>query len=172
MASHEGRHARSGSLEWIMPESRTQMVVERQLAAEGLTRQQLGREEFERRVWQWKQHYGGRIQEQIRREGASVDWSRERFTMDDGLSRAVRETFVRLWDKGLIYRGEYMVNWCPRCQTAISDVETVHEAVESYLWHVSYRLIGTDANFDRCNNSSRNHAGRYSTGSSSGRQTL
>jgi valyl-tRNA synthetase len=122
----------------------TQMVVERQLAAEGVTRQQLGREEFERRVWQWKEHYGGRIQEQIRREGASVDWSRERFTMDAGLSRAVRETFVRLWEKGLIYRGEYMVNWCPRCQTAISDVETVHEAVESHLWHISYPLIGTE----------------------------
>ncbi|MGI9071913.1 MAG: valine--tRNA ligase [Bryobacteraceae bacterium] len=122
----------------------TQMVVERQLAVEGLTRQQLGREEFERRVWQWKEHYGGRIQEQIRREGASVDWSRERFTMDAGLSRAVRETFVRLWEKGLIYRGEYMVNWCPRCQTAISDVETVHEAVESQLWHISYPLIDTD----------------------------
>jgi valyl-tRNA synthetase len=122
----------------------TQMVVERQLAAEGLTRQQLGREEFERRVWQWKEHYGGRIQEQIRREGASVDWSRERFTMDAGLSRAVRETFVRLWEKGLIYRGEYIVNWCPRCQTAISDVETVHEAIESHLWHINYPLIGTD----------------------------
>jgi valyl-tRNA synthetase len=122
----------------------TQMVVERQLAAEGLTRQQLGREEFERRVWLWKEHYGGRIQEQIRREGASVDWSRERFTMDTGLSRAVRETFVSLWGKKLIYRGEYMVNWCPRCQTAISDVETVHEAVESHLWHISYPLIGTD----------------------------
>jgi valyl-tRNA synthetase len=122
----------------------TQMVVERQLASEGLTRQQLGREEFERRVWQWKEHYGGRINEQIRREGASVDWSRERFTMDAGLSRAVRETFVRLWEKGLIYRGEYMVNWCPRCETAISDVETVHEAVDGYLWHISYPIIGSE----------------------------
>jgi valyl-tRNA synthetase len=122
----------------------TQMVVERQLASEGLTRQQLGREEFERRVWQWKEHYGGRITEQIRREGASVDWSRERFTMDAGLSHAVRETFVRLWDKGLIYRGEYMVNWCPRCQTAISDVETVHEAIDSYLWHIRYPVVASD----------------------------
>jgi valyl-tRNA synthetase len=122
----------------------TQMVVERQLAAEGLTRQQLGREEFERRVWQWKEQYGGRIQEQIRREGASVDWSRERFTMDAGLSRAVRETFVRLWEKGLIYRGEYMVNWCPRCQTAISDVETTHESIESFLWYIRYPVTGSD----------------------------
>ncbi|MGH9584629.1 MAG: valine--tRNA ligase, partial [Bryobacteraceae bacterium] len=121
----------------------TQMVVERQLAAEGLTRQGLGREEFERRVWQWKEEYGGRINAQIRREGASVDWSRERFTMDAGLSRAVRETFVRLWEKGLIYRGEYMVNWCPRCQTAISDVETTHAAIESHLWHIRYAISGS-----------------------------
>ncbi len=122
----------------------TQMVVERHLKTEGLTRQQLGREEFERRVWQWKEEYGGRIKEQIRREGASVDWSRERFTMDPGLSRAVRETFVRLWDKGLIYRGEYMVNWCPRCHTAISDLETIHEAVEGNLWYVRYPVRGTN----------------------------
>ena len=122
----------------------TQMVVERQLAAEGITRQQLGREEFERRVWVWKEEYGGRINNQIRREGASVDWRRERFTMDPGLSRAVRETFVRLWEKGLIYRGEYMVNWCPRCQTAISDVETAHESVEGHLWHIRYAVTGSD----------------------------
>ncbi len=122
----------------------TQMVVERQLAAEGLTRQQLGRCEFERRVWQWKEEYGGRINNQIRREGASVDWSRERFTMDAGLSRAVRETFVQLWEKGLIYRGEYMVNWCPGCQTAISDVETIHETVEGHLWHIRYPLTTGD----------------------------
>ena len=120
----------------------TQMVVEQQLRAEGSTRQQLGREEFERRVWQWKEHYGGRINEQIRHEGASVDWSRERFTMDAGLSRAVRECFVRLWEKGLIYRGEYMVNWCPQCQTAISDLETVHEPVQAHLWYIRYPLVG------------------------------
>jgi valyl-tRNA synthetase len=122
----------------------TQMVVERQLNAEGLNRKQLGREEFERRVWQWKEEYGGRITQQIRREGASVDWSRERFTMDEGLSRAVREAFVRLWEKGLIYRGEYMVNWCPQCQTAISDVETIHESVDGHLWHIRYKVTGTD----------------------------
>ena len=96
--------------------------------------------EFERRVWQWKEEYGGRIVSQMRRIGESVDWSRERFTMDAGLSRAVREAFVRLWEKGLIYRGEYMVNWCPRCQTAISDVETAHEAVEGSLWHIRYPI--------------------------------
>ncbi len=122
----------------------TQMVVERQLAAEKLTRTALGREEFERRVWQWKEQYGGRINLQIRREGASVDWSRERFTLDPGLSRAVRETFVRLWEAGLIYRGDYMVNWCPDCQTAISDVETIHEAVPGHLWHLRYPVSGSE----------------------------
>jgi valyl-tRNA synthetase len=123
----------------------TQMVVERQLAAEGLTRRQLGREEFERRVWQWKEEYGGRINNQIRREGASVDWSRERFTMDAGLSRAVRECFVRLWERGLIYRGDYMVNWCPRCETAISDVETTHQSLAGHLWHIHYPLGSGDS---------------------------
>ncbi len=122
----------------------TQMVVERQLAAEGLNRQQLGRAEFERRAWQWKEEYGGRILAQMRRVGESVDWSRERFTLDAGLSRAVREAFVRLWEKQLIYRGDYMVNWCPGCQTAISDVETIHEAVDGHLWHIRYRIANSE----------------------------
>jgi valyl-tRNA synthetase len=122
----------------------TQMVVERQLKTEGLTRRGLGREAFEQRVWQWKEQYGGLINAQIRREGASVDWSRERFTLDAGLSRAVRQNFVHLWNKGLIYRGDYMVNWCPSCQTAISDLETIHEAVEGSLWHIRYRVAGSD----------------------------
>jgi valyl-tRNA synthetase len=121
----------------------TQMVVERQLKTEGLTRRGMGREAFEQRVWQWKEQYGGLIKAQIRREGASVDWSRERFTLDAGLSRAVRENFVHLWNKGLIYRGDYMVNWCPSCQTAISDLETIHEAVEGSLWHIRYRVAGS-----------------------------
>jgi valyl-tRNA synthetase len=122
----------------------TQMVVERKLASENLTRRGLGREAFERRVWQWKEEYGNRIVAQIRREGASVDWSRERFTLDAGLSRAVRENFVHLWNKGLMYRGEYMVNWCPDCQTAISDLETVHEAVEGHLWYIRYKILDSD----------------------------
>src|SRR5205823_8684078 len=116
----------------------TQMVVERQFAAEGLTRQELGRENFERRVWQWKEQYGGRIQEQIRREGASIDWSRERFTMDAGLSRAVRETFVRLWEKGLIYQDDYIVNWCPRCQTVLSDLEVEREDRDGEFGYIKY----------------------------------
>ncbi len=122
----------------------TQMVVERELAAQGLSRHQLGREEFEKRVWQWKEQYGGTIVRQMIRLGASCDWSRERFTLDPGLSRAVRETFVRLYEKGLIYRGEYMVNWCPRCQTALSDLEVIYDQVESNLWYIRYPVIGTD----------------------------
>jgi valyl-tRNA synthetase len=121
----------------------TQLVVERQLATENLTRRGLGREAFEQRVWQWKEEYGSRIVAQIKREGASVDWSRERFTLDAGLSRAVRENFVHLWNKGLMYRGEYMVNWCPRCQTAISDLETIHEAAEGFLWYIRYQVAGS-----------------------------
>ena len=105
----------------------TQMMVERQLAAEGKTRQELGREAFVERVWEWKQHYGGAILDQMKRLGASVDWQREYFTMDERLSVAVREAFVQLYEQGLIYRGAYIVNWCPRCQTAISDLEVVHE---------------------------------------------
>ena len=105
----------------------TQMVVERKLAEEGINRRDLGREEFEKRVWEWKAQYGDTIKNQMVRLGASCDWTRERFTLDAGLSRAVREVFVRLYEKGLIYRGEYMVNWCPRCHTAISDLEVAHD---------------------------------------------
>ena len=104
----------------------TQFVVERQLAKEKIRRQDLGREEFERRVWQWKAESGGVIKEQMIRLGASCDWTRERFTLEPALYRAVLEAFLRLYREGLIYRGRYMVNWCPRCQTAISDLEVVH----------------------------------------------
>src|SRR5579863_8451937 len=122
----------------------TQMVVERQLAAEGLDRRAMGREAFEKRVWQWKAESGGTIKRQMIQIGASCDWSRERFTLDPGLSRAVREVFVSLYEKGLLYRGEYMVNWCPRCQTAISDLETVHEETAGHLWHVRYPVVHTE----------------------------
>jgi len=122
----------------------TQMVVERQLKEEGISRLDLGREKFEERVWKWKCQSGGTIKKQMIRLGTSCDWSRERFTLDEGLSRAVRETFVRLYEKDLIYRGEYMVNWCPSCQTAISDLETVHEETQGHLWHIAYPVIGTD----------------------------
>jgi valyl-tRNA synthetase len=123
----------------------TQNVVEKQLAAEGTSRVELGREEFERRVWQWKEEYGGRITQQMRHEGLTVDWTRERFTLDEGLSRAVRRVFVDLWEEGLIYRGEYLVNWCPRCGTAISDLEVKHQETDGSLWRIRYPLKGEEA---------------------------
>jgi len=122
----------------------TQMMVERQLAEEGKSRQQLGREAFVERVWEWRRHYGGAILDQMKRLGASVDWDREYFTMDENLSVAVREAFVRLHEQGLIYRGAYIVNWCPRCQTAISDLEVVHEEQKGHLWEIRYPVIGED----------------------------
>ncbi len=122
----------------------TQMLVERKLASEGIDRRQIGRAEFEKRIWEWKARYGDTIKQQMIRLGASCDWSRERFTLDPGLSRAVREIFVRLYEKGLIYRGEYMVNWCPRCHTALSDLEVTHESQPGNLWHIRYPVNGTD----------------------------
>jgi len=122
----------------------TQMMVERQLTSEGKTRQELGREAFVERVWEWKRHYGGAILDQMKRLGASVDWQREYFTMDENLSVAVREAFVRLHEQGLIYRGAYIVNWCPRCQTAISDLEVVHQEQKGHLWEIRYPVIGAD----------------------------
>ncbi len=119
----------------------TQNVVEKQLAREGLTRHQLGREEFIKRVWKWKEIYGGQIIHQLKRLGASCDWSRERFTMDEGLSRAVREVFVRLYKEGLIYKGDYIINWCPRCSTALSDLEVEHQEHGSSLYYIRYPLI-------------------------------
>ncbi len=118
----------------------TQMMVERQLASEGTTREQLGRERFEERVWAWREEYGGAILDQMRRLGASVDWSREYFTMDEDLSRAVREAFVRLHEQGLIYRGKYIVNWDPMQGTAVSDLEVTHEDRVGKLYHVRYPL--------------------------------
>jgi valyl-tRNA synthetase len=122
----------------------TQVVVERQLVQEGLTREQIGREEFERRVWEWKAKSGGTIQRQMRLEGASVDWSRERFTLNENLSQAVREAFVRLYDEGLIYRGDYIVNWCPRCMTALSDLEAPKKEVQGKLYYIAYKIKTSD----------------------------
>ncbi|HVZ83908.1 MAG TPA: valine--tRNA ligase, partial [Terracidiphilus sp.] len=119
----------------------TQMMVERQLATEGKNRQQMGREAFVERVWEWKRHYGGAILDQMKRLGASVDWSREYFTMDERLSVAVREAFVKLHEQGLIYRGAYIVNWCPRCQTAISDLEVVYDEHKGHLWEIRYPVL-------------------------------
>jgi valyl-tRNA synthetase (EC 6.1.1.9) len=116
----------------------TQAKVEEQLTKEGQSREELGREKFLERVWDWKEQYGGQITRQLRRLGASCDWSRERFTMDAGCSEAVREVFVELYNKGLIYRGNYIINWCPKCQTTISDVEVEHMDREGHLYHLRY----------------------------------
>lgn len=120
----------------------TQNVVERQLAEEGKKRTDLGRAEFEKLVWRWKEKAEKQILGQIRRLGCSCDWSRTRFTLDDGLSQAVREVFVQLYEESLIYRGEYLVNWCPRCTTAISDLEVEYEPTQGKLWHIRYPLKG------------------------------
>ncbi|REH38792.1 valyl-tRNA synthetase [Paraperlucidibaca baekdonensis] len=121
----------------------TQMVVERQLAAQGINRHELGREKFLEKVWQWKEQSGGTITRQIRRLGSSVDWSRERFTMDAGLSKAVQEAFVRLHEDGLIYRGKRLVNWDPKLHTAISDLEVLSEEKKGSMWHFRYPLAGS-----------------------------
>ncbi|WP_066632617.1 valine--tRNA ligase [Desulfolucanica intricata] len=116
----------------------TQARVEEQLSKEGLNKYDLGREKFLERVWAWKEQYGGRITHQLRRLGSSCDWDRERFTMDDGCSAAVREVFIRLYEKGLIYRGNYITNWCPKCHTTISDIEVEHLDKPGQLYHIKY----------------------------------
>ncbi len=116
----------------------TQNVVERQLLKEGVTRQQLGREAFVERVWQWREESGRTIIGQLKTLGASCDWARESFTMDEPRQRAVLEVFIRLWEDGLLYRAERLVNWCPRCETALADIEVVHEEVDGHLWHIRY----------------------------------
>ncbi|HOA20913.1 MAG TPA: valine--tRNA ligase [Anaerolineaceae bacterium] len=125
----------------------TQLQVEKQLAKEGLTRTQLGREAFEKRMWQWKEQYGGQITHQIRRIGASCDWDRERFTLDEGLSHAVREAFVRLYEKGLIYRGPRMINWSPGLRTAVSDLEVEYSEEMGTLYYFKYPLADDSGDF-------------------------
>src|SRR3954453_18867937 len=122
----------------------TQMMVERQLAREGKKRRDMGREKFIERVWDWRKEYGAAIPEQMKRIGDSVDWDREYFTMDERLNRAVREAFVSLWEDGLIYRGKYIVNWCPRCTTAVSDLEVVHDETQGKLYHIKYPVSGSE----------------------------
>ncbi|MFO7496163.1 MAG: valine--tRNA ligase [Desulfobacterales bacterium] len=120
----------------------TQNVVEKKLAAEGRNRHQLGREKFIEAVWQWREQYGSAIINQLKRLGASCDWRRERFTMDEGLSLAVRKVFVTLYEQGLIYRGSYIINWCHRCHTALADLEVEHEEIDGHLYHIRYPLVG------------------------------
>jgi valyl-tRNA synthetase len=154
----------------------TQMMVERQLAKEGKKRRDMGREAFVERVWEWKREYGGAILDQMKRLGASVDWGREYFTMDENLSRAVREVFVRLYEEGLIYRGKYIVNWCPGCETAISDLEVKHEDVAGKLYEIRYPVVGCEARKRRIYNggdyASGDDAGRYGDRGESGRRAL
>src|SRR5690606_11526552 len=118
----------------------TQSRVEAKLREEGISRHDLGREKFLERVWEWKEHYAGVIREQWKKMGLSLDYSRERFTMDEGLSRAVREVFVRLYEKELIYRGKYIINWDPVAKTALSDIEVIHKEVKGNLYHLRYPL--------------------------------
>ena len=122
----------------------TEMLVARQLRDQGIEPRDIGREKFLEHAWAWKEKYGGTIVNQFKRIGASCDWTRERFTMDAGLSRAVREAFVRLYEKGLIYRGEYLINWCPGCGTAVSDLEVVYSEQQGHLWHIRYPVAGSD----------------------------
>ncbi|MCD4719871.1 MAG: class I tRNA ligase family protein, partial [Desulfobacula sp.] len=119
----------------------TQNVVERDLAAKGQTRDQLGREEFIKQVWKWREKSGGAIINQLKRLGASCDWDRERFTMDEGLSDAVRKVFIRLYKEGLIYQGQYIINWCPRCKTALADLEVEYEDEDGYLYYIRYPFV-------------------------------
>jgi valyl-tRNA synthetase len=121
----------------------TQNVVEKKLAKEKRDRHQLGREAFVKEVWQWKEEYGSTIVKQLRKLGSSCDWSRERFTMDEGLSRAVREAFVKLYEDKLIYQGNYIINWCPRCHTALSDEEAEHQEIEGALYYIKYPIKGS-----------------------------
>ena len=121
----------------------TQIKVEEALRnEEGITRYDLGREKFLERVWDWKNKFGDRIINQIKKLGCSCDWSRERFTMDEGCSEAVKEVFVKLYDKGLIYQGNRIINWCPHCITALSDAEVEYEEQDGFFWHINYPVVG------------------------------
>lgn len=119
----------------------TQMVVERQLLAQGISKKSLKREEFIEKIWEWKTHSGNTISQQMRRLGASIDWKRERFTMDEGLSKAVKEVFIKLYEEDLIYRGKRLVNWDPKYHTAVSDLEVIAEEEEGKLWYIRYPLV-------------------------------
>lgn len=122
----------------------TEAKIVEAMKKEGLTKEGIGREEFMKRAWAWKEKYGGRIVEQLKKLGSSCDWERERFTLDEGCSEAVKEVFVRLYEKGLIYRGERIINWCPHCKTSISDAEVEYEEQAGHFWHINYPIVGTD----------------------------
>ena len=121
----------------------TEAKIVEAMRKEGITKEQIGREKFLERAWAWKEQYGGRIIEQLKKMGSSCDWDRERFTLDEGCSNAVRTVFSQLYDNGLIYRGNRMVNWCPHCNTSISDAEVEYESTDSYFWHLLYTVKET-----------------------------
>ena len=151
----------------------TQMVVERLLAERQTSRQALGRDAFLERVWQWKAESGGTITRQLRRLGASLDWPRERFTMDDGLSAAVREVFVTLYRQGLIYRDRRLVNWDPKFQSAISDLEVENREIKGHLWHIRYPIADEAGSFHhRRHHAAGDLAGRHRGGGASRRPAL
>ncbi len=125
----------------------TEVKVTEKLKSEGIDKKEIGREEFLKHAWAWKEEYGGKIISQLKKLGASADWERERFTMDEGCSRAVEEVFVRLYEKGYIYRGSKIINWCPVCQTTISDAEVVHEDQDGFFWHINYPIVGEEGRF-------------------------
>lgn len=122
----------------------TEARIVETMAAEGITKEQIGREKFLEKAWKWKRVYGGRIVEQLKKLGSSCDWERERFTMDEGLNKAVIEVFIKLYKKGLIYRGDRIINWCPKCRTSISDAEVEHEEMDGHFWHIKYPVKGSD----------------------------
>ncbi len=122
----------------------TEVKVTNQLKDEGIDKKELGREKFLERTWQWKEEYAGTIEKQLEKMGVSCDWDRERFTMDEGCSEAVEEVFIRLYEKGYIYKGSRIINWCPVCKTSLSDAEVEHEEQDGYFWHIKYPIVGTD----------------------------
>ena len=125
----------------------TEVKVIEKLKSQGIDKDEIGREEFLKHAWAWKEEYGGKIINQLHKMGASADWERERFTMDEGCSRAVEEVFVRLYEKGYIYKGSRIINWCPVCQTSISDAEVEHEDQEGFFWHINYPIVGEEGRF-------------------------
>ena len=125
----------------------TEVKVTEKLKEQGIDKKEIGREEFLKHAWAWKEEYGNRIVSQLKKMGSSADWDRERFTMDEGCSRAVKEVFVRLYDKGYIYKGSRIINWCPVCKTSISDAEVIHEEQDGYFWHINYPVVGEEGRF-------------------------
>ena len=119
----------------------TEAKIVEAMRKEGVSKEDIGREKFLERAWDWKKEYGGRIVKQLRKMGSSADWQRERFTMDEGCNKAVKQVFVNLYNKGLIYRGERIINWCPHCLTSISDAEVEYEEQAGHLWHIKYPVI-------------------------------